>query len=128
MRTFLLLAALCGCATAQAPAPAPAESAIRVFRGDYAYGFEQSRFDGCWLNMSAEAWAEFERRQPESAQAARAGGYRYEIAFEGRREEYQGPPESGFGHMGLSRCRIEAIHLLDSRLVLPTPDRLPPRQ
>lgn len=125
MRALLLLAAL-GCLTAQAPAPR--DPPLRVFRGDYAYGFEQSRFDGCWLNMSAEAWAEFERRQPESAQAARAGGYRYEIAFEGRREDYGGPPEGGFGHMGLSRCRIEAIRLLDSRLVFPTPDRLPPAQ
>jgi hypothetical protein len=124
MRALFLLAAL-GCLTAQAPVPG--DPATRVFRGAYSYGFEQSTFDGCWLNMSAEAWAEFERRQPESAQAARAGGYRYEIAFEGRREEYQGPPEGGFGHMGLARCRIEAIRLLDSRLVSPAPDRLPPQ-
>jgi hypothetical protein len=119
LRALLLLAALGACTTAQAPAPASAEPATQVFRGDYAYGFEQSSFDGCWLTMSAEAWADFERRQPEFAQAARAGGYRYEIAFEGRREEYQGPPGGGFGHMSMSRCRIEAIRLLDSRLVAP---------
>jgi hypothetical protein len=124
VRALLLLAALGGCVAAQAPAPA--EPALRTFRGTYTFGFEVSNFDGCWLNISADAWAEFERRQPESAQAVRAGGYQYEIAFEGRREEYQGPPGGGFGHMGMSHCRIEAIRLLDSRLVSPAPDRLPP--
>jgi hypothetical protein len=123
-RALLLLAAFGGCVAAQAPA----EPALQTFRGAYSFGFENSNFDGCWLQMSAEAWAAFERRQPESAQAARAGGYQYEIAFEGRRDEYLGPPGGGFGHMGLSHCRIEAVRLLDSRLVFPRPDRLPPAQ
>lgn len=128
MRALLFLAALGGCATTETRPPAPSDQSIRSFRGAYAYGFENSTFDGCWLDMSPQARADFDRRQPEAVQAGPAGGFRYEIAFEGRREDYQGPPGGGFGHMGMSRCRYEAIRLIDSRLVFPTPDRLAPAQ
>jgi hypothetical protein len=99
-----------GCATPEASAPAPAPS-VQTFRGLYSFGFEVSTFEGCWLNMSGDAWATFESRHPEIAETRSNGGaYNYEIRFEGTRRE--GMPA---GHMGLYHCQYDVTRLLESR-------------
>ena len=92
--------------------PGPTGEA-RTYSGRFSLGFEQSSFDGCWLDLG---------RYHESFEAppwGSGGTAEYEISFIGRRTDMIVPPgeelRSGFGHLGLSRCKYEIEQLLASR-------------
>lgn len=94
------------------PVAAPAPARPQTFHGVYRFGFEVSSFERCYLSMSGESRAEFERRHPEIAETRSSGGvYEYDIAFEGTRRE--GPS----GHMRAQNCEYAVTRLGDSRRI-----------
>ncbi len=80
--------------------------------GELTLGFEISRFEDCWFEMTDEAALQFRQLAPESRRRA---PYRYRIEMRARRA----PSAEGrsFGHLGAYPCQVRANRFLSVQRV-----------
>ena len=80
--------------------------------GELMLGFEVSRFEQCWFEMTGEAARQFRELAPD---ARGRGPYRYRVEMMARRA----PSAEGrtFGHLGAYPCQIRASRFLSVQRV-----------
>ncbi|HYI63835.1 MAG TPA: hypothetical protein VEW71_03005 [Allosphingosinicella sp.] len=111
--------ALAGCATT-APAerdfvpgyPGVDYLPAERMAGELTLGFEVSRFEQCWFEMTGEAARRFRELAPD---ARGRGPYRYRVEMLARRAP--SAEGRGFGHLGAYPCQIRASRFLSVQRV-----------
>ena len=101
----------------ESPPPPPQFGAEEAMTGTWTASFEHSEFNGCWFDITSEAYAEFQRLDPRVNDPAPTLGRSWRLRIMGRRSVDPGSGAPGYGHMGGWRCEIRATRILSAEIV-----------
>lgn len=111
----LMLAALAACQAKPEPLtvtvpgyPEVVNMPAKRMTGTLTLGFEISRFNQCWFDMTRAASARFQRIAPE---ASGRGPHRYRVVMFAMRTP-SSDPAIQYGHLGMYPCQILATRFL----------------
>jgi hypothetical protein len=91
----------------------------QLMSGVFETRFERSDFNGCWLDFSTQASAQFRQLFPPDSADSPMRGRRYQMEIVGRRTIDGSNPDGPelYGHMNAWPCQIEATRIVAARVI-----------